>query len=202
MKNIAIYYRCSTDKQDLLSQIDAVEKWIRALPVEKRPKNIRQFQDEGRSGADNGRPGFQTMLEEARAGAFDTIICYRLDRLTRSTYTALRTIMDLNELGISFVSTSQPILNLEHDSPFRLTMLAAFAEIAEIERDAIVSRVRAGVEAARRRGVKFGRPFLSEKKKELIFELHQNGMNKTMIAHTARVSRQSVWRILKDHPDA
>lgn len=198
MQNIAIYYRVSTDKQDLISQRDAVESWLNAIPKDKRPTSVRVFQDEGRSGKDDGRPGFQTMLTEAKSGAFDTIIVYKLDRLSRSANTAIRTILDLDSQGVAFVSTSQPILNLGHENPFRRTMLSAFAEIAEIERETTVARVKAGLDAARRRGVKLGRPAVSRQKKARIRELLDAGFDQATISRQLRLSRTTVWKVLKE----
>ena len=58
MKRVAIYYRVSTDKQDLASQRDAVETWLRGLPDSKRPKpeDVLVFKDEGISGKTAARP--------------------------------------------------------------------------------------------------------------------------------------------------
>lgn len=198
MKTAAVYLRCSTNKQDLLMQISAIEKWIKALPESERPTTTRMFQDEGRSGADSGRPGFQSMLEAAKAGEIDTIIVYRLDRFSRSTYTAIKSIMDLDAMGVAFISTSQPVLNLGHGAPFRVTMLAAFAEIAEIERTTIVARVREGLDAARRRGVRLGNKPLTETQKRKIRDLYAAGFNKTTIGRQLKLNRTTVWKVLKE----
>lgn len=158
MKNVGIYYRVSTDKQDLDSQRGAVEKWLEDLPVDKRPKKTFVFKDEGISGKTTNRPGFQAMMQAAYEKKIDTIICYRLDRFSRNATTAIKTLLNLDEVGVAFISVTQPVLNLGHENPFRRTMLAAFAEIAEIERDTIVARVKSGLEAAKKRGVKLGPP--------------------------------------------
>jgi len=158
VKNVGIYYRVSTDKQDLDSQRGAVEKWLEDLPVDKRPKKTFVFKDEGISGKTTNRPGFQAMMQAAYEKKIDTIICYRLDRFSRNATTAIKTLLNLDEVGVAFISVTQPVLNLGHENPFRRTMLAAFAEIAEIERDTIVARVKSGLEAAKKRGVKLGPP--------------------------------------------
>src|SRR5690606_27494098 len=101
---------------------------------------------------------FQRMLDDAYGHKIDTIIVYRLDRFSRHATTAIRLLLNLDENGVAFISVTQPVLNLGHENPFRRTMLAAFAEIAEIERETIVARVRAGLDAARRRGVQLGAP--------------------------------------------
>jgi DNA invertase Pin-like site-specific DNA recombinase len=135
MKNIGIYYRVSTDKQDLASQKGTVEKWIEELPLLKKPKKILVFKDEGISGKTTNRPGLTALMDAAFKGQIDTIVVYRLDRFSRNASTAIRMILSLDDAGVAFISVTQPVLNLGHENPFRRTMLAAFAEIAEIERD-------------------------------------------------------------------
>jgi DNA invertase Pin-like site-specific DNA recombinase len=196
-RRFGVYLRCSTQKQDLLMQMSAIEKWIKALPLEESPTSTRLFQDEGRSGADNGRPGFQTLMAAAKNGEIDTIVVYRLDRFTRSTFTAIRSIMDLDQMGVAFVATSQPVLHLTKGSPFRMTMMAAFAEIAEIERVTIVSRVREGLEAAKRRGQKLGNRGVPPRKVAKIKELYELGFSKTDIGRQLQLHRKTVWKVLK-----
>ena len=132
MKVVAIYYRVSTDRQDFESQKIAIENWLNNLPKDKRPHKIMKFIDEGISGKTTNRPGLKNLLSAAYSGKIDTIIVYRLDRFSRHATTAIRLILNLDDTGVAFVSVSQPVLNLGHENPFRRTMLAAFAEIAEI----------------------------------------------------------------------
>lgn len=198
MKKIAIYYRVSTDKQDLKSQQSGVEHWLREL--KKQPKLIRYFEDEGISGSTEKRPGLQTMLRIAYKGEVDTIVVYRLDRFSRNATTAIRLILDLDAAGVAFISTSQPVLNLGHENPFRRTMLAAFAEIAEIERETIAARVKLGLEAARKRGQQLGAP--RKINDQLIAEarsLRQLGHSQREIARRLKLSLGSVFKMLKDN---
>ena len=58
MKSVAIYYRVSTDRQDLDSQVQTVEKWLGDLSSEKKPERTLVFKDEGISGKTMNRPGF------------------------------------------------------------------------------------------------------------------------------------------------
>lgn len=197
MKNIAIYYRVSTDKQDLDSQKVAVEAFLAALPEGKKPKNVYVYSDQGRSGKDDGRPGYRKMLDDAYAKKFDTIICYRLDRFSRKANTAIRQLIDLDEAGVAFISVTQPVLNLGHDNPFRRTMLAAFAEISELERETIVARVKAGLEAARKKGKKLGRPStITPETQAKVRRLSAQGKSHRRIAEMIGISNGSVANIL------
>ena len=133
MQRAAIYYRVSTDKQDLDSQKQAVESFINALEASKKPTKVSEYVDEGISGAKTNRPAYQQLLDDCYKKKIDTIIVYKLDRFSRNATDAIRTLLDFDECNVAFVSVTQPVLNLGHDNPFRRTMLAAFAEITEIE---------------------------------------------------------------------
>jgi DNA invertase Pin-like site-specific DNA recombinase len=195
---VGVYYRVSTDKQDLDSQVHAVEAWLKTLPEAKRPKSVTVFKDEGVSGTTAKRPGFQALLAAAQAGKIDTIVCYKLDRFSRSATTAIRLLLNLDEVGVSFISVTQPALNLGHENPFRRTMMAAFAEIAEIERDTIVARVKAGLEAAKKKGVKLGTPKkLSLVKATQAKQLRAQGKSIRDIAKAMKLSVGSVHTLVK-----
>ncbi len=204
MDKVAIYYRVSTDKQDLDSQRLAVENWLRDLAESKQPKKVTVFQDEGISGKTTKRPGFQALLEAAYAGKLDTIIVYRLDRFSRNATTAIKLLLSLDEAGVGFISVTQPVLNLGHENPFRRTMLAAFAEIAEIERDTIVARVRAGLDAAKKRGVKLGAPVKVSREKQLTARrMRDEGKSYKVIARELDLSVGSIHKLLNMQlPDA
>lgn len=196
MDRIAIYYRVSTDKQDLASQKCTVEKWLEELPTQ--PKKMYVFEDEGFSGKDQSRPGFKKLMQAAMAQQFDTIVVYRLDRFSRNATVAIRTILELDECGVGFISVTQPVLNLGHNNPFRRTMLAAFAEIAEIERETIVARVKAGLDAARRRGARLGAPVkTTEEKQAEALRLRHEGMSFKTIAEQLELSVGSVHKLIK-----
>ena len=198
MKTIGIYYRVSTGRQDFESQKHDVERWLSDLDESKKPKKTYIFKDEGISGKTTNRPEFKRMLEIAYAGKIDTIVVYRLDRFSRHATTAIRLILNLDDVGVAFVSVTQPVLNLGHENPFRRTMLAAFAEIAEIERETIVARVVAGLEAAKKRGVTLGAPKkLNAEKARKAKELREDGYAIREIASEMGLSVGSICNLLK-----
>lgn len=195
MKRVAIYYRVSTDKQDLRSQRNAVDRWLASCSPQ--PEQVLLFKDEGRSGYDKRRPAYRKLMNCVARGQVDTIVVYRLDRFSRSASDAIRTLLELDDFGVGFVSVTQPILNLGHENPFRRTMLAAFAEIAEIERDTIVARVKSGLEAARKRGVVLGRPRkVTAKHLERAQALRASGMSYQKIASKIKLSKGKVFSML------
>ncbi|MFW7379265.1 MAG: recombinase family protein [Oligoflexus sp.] len=198
MKNVAIYYRVSTDRQDLASQQGAVESWLAALPAEKKPLTTTVFKDQGISGKTNRRPGYQALLKAAYEQQIDTIIVYRLDRMSRNATDAIQTLLSLDQAGIGFISVTQPVLNLGPENPFRRTMLAAFSEIAEIERETIVSRVRSGLIAAKKRGVRLGRPRKASREDQIaVRQMRAAGKSYLAIAQSLGLSHGTVQNLAK-----
>ena len=196
MKNIAVYLRCSTNDQILDSQRVAIEAWLEEKKIQ--PSAVTIFSDEGWSGKDNSRPGFKALLEMSMKGSIDTVVVYRLDRFSRDATTAIRTILELDAYGVGFVSVSQPVLNLGNEMPFRRTLLAAFSEISQLEREAIVGRVRSGLAAARKRGVKLGRPTLiTNSLVEQVTALRASGLSVRAVAVKLNISRGLVERMTK-----
>ena len=201
MNRVAVYYRVSTDKQDLASQRQAVETFLKGQPDEKQPDSVREYIDEGMSGKTSRRPGYQAMLKDAWGRKIDTIVVYRLDRMSRNATEAIRTLLALDEAGVCFVSVTQPVLNLGRDNPFRRTMLAAFAEIAEIERETIVARVKSGLEAARKKGVRLGAPVKAGRAQQLVVQrLRGEGLSYRKIAEKTGISYGAVHSLANADP--
>src|SRR6202140_5139583 len=107
------------------------------------------------SGARDDRPQFQAMLDFARPG--DTIVVWRLDRLGRSLKHLIETVMGLQARGINFRSLTE---HVDTSTPGGKFTFHLFGALAEMERDVIRQRTKAGLEAARARGRIGGRPAL------------------------------------------
>ncbi len=105
------------------------------------------------SGARDDRPHFVEMLKFARPG--DIIVVWRLDRLGRSLRILIETVMALQARGINFLSLTE---NIDTSTPSGTFTFHLFGALAEMERDLIRQRTQAGLEAARARGRKGGRP--------------------------------------------
>jgi len=198
MKHIAIYYRVSTDLQDFESQKHAVEQWLKNQQFE----TATVYTDVG-SGKLNERPQFQTMLTRAKGGEHDTIVVFKLDRLTRSAIYAIRTIIDLWEAGVMFISITQPILSMGEDNPFKNTILAIFSDIAQLEREQIVARTKAGIAAYRKKsGGKWGQSFnskISDEKRAQAIQMRLDGASWGKIGKFLRVTRPHAYRLFKKY---
>ncbi len=136
------YARVSTTDQTLALQEDALRN-VDCKPI---------FRDTI-SGAKAERPGLQKALEYVREG--DTLVVWRLDRLGRSLTHLLETVQDLEARGVGFKSLTE---NIDTTTPSGKLVFHLFAALAQFERDLIRERTQAGLEAARARGRKGGRP--------------------------------------------
>ena len=151
------YARVSTHEQDLALQTDALNK----------AGCERIFEDQV-SGSKSERPGLKAALEYVREG--DCLVAWRLDRLGRSLKDLIDVIGGLEERGIGFKSLQESIDTTT--SGGRL-IFHVFGALAEFERNLIRERTRAGLEAARARGRKGGRPkALDSRKIELAYRLY------------------------------
>lgn len=136
------YIRVSRDKQATALQEDAM----------KREQCERVFIDK-MSGKRFDRPEFLRMLDMARPG--DVIVVWRLDRLGRSLKQLIETVTLLGSRGIELRSLKESI---DTATPTGKLMFHIVAAMAEFERDVISERTQAGLEAARARGRRGGRP--------------------------------------------
>ena len=147
---IAAYIRVSTDDQKIDSQLDA----IKAYCTLKGIKDFTTFIDHGESGKNESRPQLDLMMERVKKKEFDAVLVYKFDRISRSTK-HLITIMDqLKALEVNFISITEAI---DTTTPAGKMVFGIFAVLAEFERENIVSRVKAGMKAAKDRGVHCGR---------------------------------------------
>jgi DNA invertase Pin-like site-specific DNA recombinase len=136
------YARVSTTDQTLDLQQDALTK----------AGCTRIFTDTA-SGAKTEREGLQEAISYVRAG--DTLVVWKLDRLGRSLKDLITRITELNDRKVGFKSLTE---NIDTTTSGGKLIFHIFGALAEFERDIIRERTNAGLEAARTRGKKGGRP--------------------------------------------
>lgn len=110
------------------------------------------FTDHGVSGSRASRPELDKMLEHLREG--DEVVVWKLDRLGRNTRNLLALIDDLERRGVHFRSVTEGISTT---GPMGRAMLTVMSAFAQLERDQLVERTRAGMAAAAAHGRKAGR---------------------------------------------
>ena len=181
------YTRISTPDQNTALQHDALQ----AAGCEKIYSDIC-------SGATPTaqRPGLQQALAYARPA--DTLVVWRLDRLGRNLKDLVQQVTGLQARGVHFVSLQE---RLDTTSAAGKLIFHLFASLAEFERDLIRERVQAGLQAARARGRKGGRPqVLVGAKRARAAQLMAAGQLPVReIARIVGVDRSTLYRHL--HPD-
>ncbi|WP_080429633.1 recombinase family protein [Burkholderia ubonensis] len=154
------YARVSTDEQNLGLQIDALNQ----------ARCDKIFTDNGFSGADFSRPGLDAALSSLMPG--DSFVVWRLDRLGRSLSKLIDLVTHLRGRDVQFTSITESI---NTDTPGGLLVFHLMAALAQFERSLISERTRAGLAAARARGVKLGRRYALDNQQRIqALELMKN----------------------------
>jgi len=179
------YARVSTQDQTLDLQTDALEQ----AGCEKVFKDVM-------SGATSERPGLQAALNHLRAG--DTLVVWRLDRLGRTLKQLIATVTDLSDQGVGFKSLQE---SMDTTTSGGKLIFHVFASLAEFERDVIRERTKAGLQAARARGRRGGKPSLQSrdpKKVALAKQLYaERKMAVREICATLHIGKSTLYRYLQ-----
>ncbi len=146
---VAIYIRRSTDEEHQPFSLEAQESKLRAY-ITSQPgwSLVAAFPDDA-SGATLERPGLQKALAAARAGRFDVLLVYRVDRLTRRIRDLVALLDDLDTAGVAFRSATEPFDTSTAAGRMLVQMLGVFAEF---EREMIIDRVVNGMERKAAKG--------------------------------------------------
>lgn len=145
------------------------------------------------SGADSYRPALDRMLSDARARRFDLILVVKIDRIARSARNLLNIIEDLNSRGVKLECADQDIYT---NTPVGRHLITSLGAVAELERDLISERTKAGLLRAVARGKRLGRrkvPFDADYARTL----RAQGMGYRAIAKLMGVSHQTVKNRLR-----
>lgn len=137
------YARVSTEEQNLRLQLDAL----------KTAGCDVIYRDDGVSSITRERPGLNRALKRLKPG--DVLVVWKLDRLGRSLPHLIDVISDLRDREFGFESLRDHIDTTSAGGRFYFHILAA---LAEFERELIVERTKAGIAAAKRAGIRVGRP--------------------------------------------
>lgn len=178
------YARVSTAEQNLDLQVNAL----------KEAGAQRIFSDHGVSGSTTERPKLTACLDHLRPG--DVLTVWKLDRLGRNTRHVLEVIETLRERQVGFRSLTE---GLDTTGPMGTAMLTIMAAFAQLERDTMIERTRAGLAAAALNNRHGGRPRkVNDKTAAKVRTLKATGLTAPDIARTVGVSRATVYRYLND----
>jgi DNA invertase Pin-like site-specific DNA recombinase len=187
MKRTALYLRVSTVDQHPETQLYD----LRQLAAQRGLEIVREYTDRI-SGARAKRPGLDQLMRDARRGHFEVVVVWAFDRLARSVRHLLETLDELNRLGIEFVSFRE---NIDTGGPLGRAIVVIIGAIAELERNLIIERVRAGMRRARLEGRHIGRRPLDLDRGAILHD-RTSGMSLAQLARTYRVSKTTICRLL------
>ena len=193
MKRAVLYARVSTlDQQPETQLLD-----LRRLAEQRGFEIVREYVDRI-SGAKAKRPALDQMLAAAHRRECDVVLVWAADRLARSVRHFLEVLDTLNHLGIEFVSFRE---NLDTGGPLGRAVVVIVSAVAELERNLIIERVRAGLRRARLEGRQLGRRPLEIDRLALLRD-RARGLSLGQLAKAYRISRTSVARVLKQSQSA
>ena len=186
-----IYLRVSTAEQETDSQEHQVLEYCRVRGWQT-PLIFR----DAASGAASTRPGLEDMLAQVRAGGVHQVVTYKLDRLGLSLTHLAIIVGELQMRNVALICTSQGI-DTSKQNPVGQLQLGVLMAVAEFERALIKERTLAGLEVARRRGKRLGRPPLDPKVVRLIQDAAARlGHQVRAIAREIHASPSTVCRVL------
>lgn len=176
------YARVSKNEQSLDVQIQKL-----------KAAGCEEIFQEKVSGAKENRPQLKELMGKLRHG--DTLCVVRLDRLGRRMLKLVELINEFKQKGIEFISLENNLDTSTHMGMLLFNICAAFAEM---ERELIRERVKAGLDSAKQQGRKGGRPkALTAEKADAILALRQTGkMSVKNICETMKVSRSVFYRCI------
>ena len=186
---VAIYARVSTTDQSTESQLLDLRRYVR----ERGWELFNEFCDNGVSGTTDSRPALNELMDAAKKRKFDAVLVWRFDRFARSTRHLINALEEFKNLGIDFVSYQE---NIDTSSPLGSAIFTIISAVAQLERDIIAERVKAGLRKAVENGKKLGRPMVSIDS-ERLYRLRSEGLSHRAIATRLGISHSTVGQILR-----
>ncbi len=171
MKRIAIYARVSTSDQSTESQLLDLRRYV----ADRSWQSFKEYCDNGISGTKDSRPALNELMDDARKRRFDMVLVWRFDRFARSTRHLINALEEFKNLRIDFVSYQE---NIDTSSPLGSAIFTIISAVAQLERDIIAERVKAGLRRAVENGKKLGRPMASIDSEKL-YRLRSEGRKAT-----------------------
>lgn len=148
----ALYYRVSTDEQSVEPQRRELQQHVAS-----RGWTIQGEFTDVVSGSKSSREALDQLMQLVRQKEFDVLMVVKLDRLARSLSHFAQIVSELDKHGVALLCPGQGIDTSKSNPAGRLQM-HVLAAVAEFERSLIVERTKAGLAAARARGIKLGKP--------------------------------------------
>ena len=186
---VAVYARVSTKEQDVNTQLEV----LREVCQRQKYEVYYEYVDRGESGSKESRPAFDEMLKDMRARKFNCVMVYKLDRIGRSLPHLINLFTEFENKKVEFISATQ---NINTSTPEGKMFMRMLMVLAEYERELTVSRVKSGMDRARKQGKVIGRPRTGVNGGEVL-RLREKGLSIRKIADKLGCSYGTVFRIVK-----
>ena len=183
------YARISTKEQKLDRQIDSLTKYV----------DIKNIYSDKLSGKNTNRKNYQKLKELVVTG--DIVYIHALDRLSRNKRDTIREFNYFKEKGVILRILNMPTTLIELDGQqwviemINNIILEVLSSVAEQERITTLERQREGIESAKKRGVKFGRPDVKDKVDKVI-TLVNNRSNVTNACHEVGIGKRTYYNYI------
>lgn len=175
------YARVSTEDQNLNLQIDALTQ-----------HGIDKLFQEKVTGSKRDRPQLEDMIKGLREG--DSVVIYKLDRISRSTKHLIELSETFEELGVNFISIQD---NVDTSTSMGRFFFRVMASLAELERDITIERTKSGLEAAKSTWKKRGRPSKASQSIELALKMYDSKeYSINQILDASKLSKTTLYRYL------
>jgi len=191
MKRAVLYMRVSSVDQHPETQLHD----LRQMASQRGYEIVQEYTDRI-SGVKARRPGLGDLMRDARRGKFDVVLIWACDRIARSTRHLLEVLDEFNRLNIEFVSFRESI---DTSGPLGRAIVVIIGAIAELERNLIVERVRAGMRRAKLEGRHIGRNPIAVDREGILCD-RRRGQSLRQIARYHRISTATVARVLASYP--
>lgn len=186
---IGCYVRCSTVGQNEASQLAEIRRWLDA----NGHTDVKYYVDK-ESGDTLERNAFKRLQADVFKGTVKVVVCYKLDRISRSIIDGLNVLADWCNRGVRVVSVTQ---QLDFNGTVGKMLAAIFFAIAEMEQSTRKERQAAGIAVAKIEGKYRGRqPGTTKAAPARARQLRSQGLTDAEIASALNVTRRTIQRYL------
>ena len=191
---IGIYVRVSTVGQNAAGQKREIRRWLKGNGIDE--KDVEWYVDKA-TGNNLDRPELERLQRDIFSGEIETVVVWKLDRLSRNLREGINVLADWCDRGLRVVSITQQI---DFNGALGKMLAAVLLGVAEMEQETRRERQAAGIAAAKERGnVYTGRIAGTTKAKpNRALELRNKGLNDSEIATAMGISRRTVQRYLNN----
>src|SRR6056297_1049493 len=191
-KLVGLYARCSTDKQDIIAQRQQLYDYIKYYKTKEQDVVVKDYFDEGFSGANQKRPRLQQLLKDVRSKRVNVVVITKLDRLARTLNDLLHLVKEFKKYDCDLIVT---VDNIDTTTPQGQLFFHMYAALIEFERSVIIHRMQTGREHAEKYGSKSGKPCHRPKldiDEKLLLQYRDQGMSLNAMQKLFGVSRQTL----------